>query len=196
MGQARPLFVVFSFFSNDKYSTNTIYEKSVDGVLGTRTWGGRMVGADKSTELLRHPIVFVPYKHKFYRKNWRCQRDSNSDCWNRRWAHWPLDHHHGPYVKLLRLSKGLHNQVSKLAAVQSSINPLHSSSIDFRKNMSIQNHERFIRKNDLLFKFIKSNKFSNNLESLLYWTVFTVVGSGSLKHFILSGQSFKKVLKL
>ena len=26
------------------------------GVLGTRTWGGIMVGADKSTELWRHPI--------------------------------------------------------------------------------------------------------------------------------------------
>ena len=26
-------------------------DKSVDGVVGTRTLGGRMVGADKSTEL-------------------------------------------------------------------------------------------------------------------------------------------------
>ena len=26
-------------------------DKSVDGVLGTRTWGGRMVGADEFTEL-------------------------------------------------------------------------------------------------------------------------------------------------
>ena len=51
MGQTRPLFVYFSFFSHDKYSTNTINEKSRDGVLGTRTWGGRMVGADESTEL-------------------------------------------------------------------------------------------------------------------------------------------------
>ena len=55
MGQARPLFVYFSFFSNDKYSTNTINEKSIDGVLGIRTRGGRMVGADESTELWRHP---------------------------------------------------------------------------------------------------------------------------------------------
>ena len=29
-------------------------EKSVDGVLGSRTWGGRMEGADESTELWRH----------------------------------------------------------------------------------------------------------------------------------------------
>ena len=28
---------LFSFFSHDKYSTNTINEKSVDGMLGTQT---------------------------------------------------------------------------------------------------------------------------------------------------------------
>ena len=28
-------------------------------------------------------------------KNCRLQRDSNSDRWSRRRAHWPLDHHHG-----------------------------------------------------------------------------------------------------
>ena len=44
-------FCLFSFFSHDKYSTITINEKSIDGLLGTRTWGGRMVGADKYTEL-------------------------------------------------------------------------------------------------------------------------------------------------
>ena len=48
-------FCLFSFFSHDKYSTNTINEKSIDGVLGTWTQGGRMVGADESTELWRHP---------------------------------------------------------------------------------------------------------------------------------------------
>ena len=30
-------FCLFSFFSHEKYSSNTINEKSVDGVLGTRT---------------------------------------------------------------------------------------------------------------------------------------------------------------
>ena len=45
-------FCLFSFFSQDKYSTNlTINEKSVDGVLGIRAQGGRKVGADESTEL-------------------------------------------------------------------------------------------------------------------------------------------------
>ena len=32
-------------------------EKSVDGVLGIRTRGRRMVGADETTELWRPPIV-------------------------------------------------------------------------------------------------------------------------------------------
>ena len=52
-----PLFILFLFFSQDKYSTNTIYDKSIDGVLGTQTQGGRMVGADDSTDLWRHPKV-------------------------------------------------------------------------------------------------------------------------------------------
>ena len=53
MGQTRALFVLFSFYSHDKYSTN----KSIDGVLGTQTRGGRMVGADDSTELWQHPFL-------------------------------------------------------------------------------------------------------------------------------------------
>ena len=49
------IFVLFSH-RMDKSSTNlTIIEKSVDGMLGSRTWGGRMEGADKSTELWWHP---------------------------------------------------------------------------------------------------------------------------------------------
>ena len=31
-------------------------DKSIDGVLVTQTRGGRMVGAEESTELWRHPI--------------------------------------------------------------------------------------------------------------------------------------------
>ena len=31
-----------------------------------------------------------------FQKNWKLQRDSNSDRWSRRRARWPLDHHHGP----------------------------------------------------------------------------------------------------
>ena len=60
MGQTRPLFVLFAFFSYDKYSTNTKNEKSIDGVVGTQTQGGRMVGAEKSTELWRHSRELLP----------------------------------------------------------------------------------------------------------------------------------------
>ena len=53
-------FCLFSFFShsnsNNKYTIWTIQiEKSVDGVLGTQTQGGRIDGADKSTELWQNP---------------------------------------------------------------------------------------------------------------------------------------------
>ena len=51
MGQTRSLSGLFSSFAryNDKY--RTINRKSVDGVHGIRTRGGRMEGADESTEL-------------------------------------------------------------------------------------------------------------------------------------------------
>ena len=56
MVQTRPLFCLFSFFSRVKYGTKlTINYKSIDGMFGTWTQGGRMVGANESTELLRHP---------------------------------------------------------------------------------------------------------------------------------------------
>ena len=45
MGQSRALFVYFRLFNMTKN------DKSLDGVLGTQTRGGRMIGADKSTEL-------------------------------------------------------------------------------------------------------------------------------------------------
>ena len=52
MGQTRPLFV----YSQEKYNIKlTINDVSLNGVLGTRTLGGRMVGADESTELWQHP---------------------------------------------------------------------------------------------------------------------------------------------
>ena len=50
------LFCVFiSFFSQCKDHYNTINDKSVDGVLGTRTRGGRMEGAGECTELWWYP---------------------------------------------------------------------------------------------------------------------------------------------
>ena len=69
------------FYLNDKYSRKWY---SIDGVLGTRTRGGRMVGPDESTEQWRHPFIpsmfkngptpasllfiFVFIKHNLYRK--------------------------------------------------------------------------------------------------------------------------------
>ena len=46
-------------------------------------------------------FLFIFFKQKSYRKNSRIQRDSNSDRRSRRWACWPLDHHHGPSNCLL-----------------------------------------------------------------------------------------------
>ena len=42
----------------------TIHDISVDGVLGNRSWGDRMEGADKSTELWQHPYVINVVKPK------------------------------------------------------------------------------------------------------------------------------------
>ena len=52
MGQTRPLFVYFRSFL---ITISVQIEKSIDGVLGIRTQGRRMVGADKTTELWRPP---------------------------------------------------------------------------------------------------------------------------------------------
>ena len=44
--QIQNFFVSFCPFHIDNYSTNmTLNDKSIDGVLGTQTQGGRMVGA-------------------------------------------------------------------------------------------------------------------------------------------------------
>ena len=54
MGQSRPL---FRFYFCPFHTTNQLQiEKSVDGVLGIRTRGRNMVGADETTELWRPPL--------------------------------------------------------------------------------------------------------------------------------------------
>ena len=57
MGQSRPLFVYFRSFLIPTTISIIQIEKSVDGVLGIRTRGRRMVDVDDTTELWRHPIV-------------------------------------------------------------------------------------------------------------------------------------------
>ena len=52
MGQTLLLLLYFRSFHT---TILTINEKSVDGVFGTWTRGGMMVGPDESTELWRHP---------------------------------------------------------------------------------------------------------------------------------------------
>ena len=56
MGQFRPLFVYFRYF----IITISIIqiEERVDGVLGIRTRGGRMVCADKTMDLWQPPFSF------------------------------------------------------------------------------------------------------------------------------------------
>ena len=59
------LFYLNSLFPHckDKNSTNlTINDKSIDGVLGTKTRGSRIKGADKSTELWQHPKETEKFK--------------------------------------------------------------------------------------------------------------------------------------
>ena len=53
MGQSRPLFVYFCSFL---VIISIQIEKSIDVVLGIRTRGHRMVGADETTELWRPPL--------------------------------------------------------------------------------------------------------------------------------------------
>ena len=56
MGQIRPLFVYFRPFLTVIPITIAIQiEKSEDSVIGIRTRGLRMVGADETTELWRPP---------------------------------------------------------------------------------------------------------------------------------------------
>ena len=58
---------LFSSFPNDTIQIRI--EKSLDGVLGTRTRGGMMEGADESTELLRHPIAILFTRNGFFNED-------------------------------------------------------------------------------------------------------------------------------
>ena len=66
---------LFSFFSQcmDKFGTKlTLYDKSIDGVLGKWTRGGKLEDADKSTELLQDPFYLI-FCH--------LERVSNNNCY-------------------------------------------------------------------------------------------------------------------
>ena len=57
MGRSRHLFVYFRSFLIQITISIIQIEKSVDGVLGIRTRGRRMVGEDETTELWWHPSL-------------------------------------------------------------------------------------------------------------------------------------------
>ena len=54
---ANPGLFLCLFSSFPHYTIQIWIDKSIDGVLGTRTQCNRMEGADESTELLRHPFA-------------------------------------------------------------------------------------------------------------------------------------------
>ena len=86
-------FCLFLFFSHDKYSTKfTVRDKSVDGVNGTQTQGGRMVGTDESTEPWWHPKIYdllLCYTsllwHLLTEIRLQFCFGSNPDCTNEKW---------------------------------------------------------------------------------------------------------------
>ena len=59
--QIRPLFVYFRSFHMTNVAQIDFNDKSIDGELGSWTYGGRMEGADESFELWRHPGVLILY---------------------------------------------------------------------------------------------------------------------------------------
>ena len=64
MGQSRLLFSLFQSL----YHVPIQIDKSVDGVLKSRTRGSRMEGAHKSTELRLYPItILFTHLHVTYR---------------------------------------------------------------------------------------------------------------------------------
>ena len=62
-----PNLASFLFFSKSKDKC----DKNIDGVLGTRTWGGRIEAAYESTELWRHTIVSLKLDHQNLAPNFR-----------------------------------------------------------------------------------------------------------------------------
>ena len=59
MDQSRPIIVYFRSFLIPITISIIKIEKSVDGVLGIRTQGHRMVGEDETTELWRPPRLII-----------------------------------------------------------------------------------------------------------------------------------------
>ena len=75
-------FCLFSFFLHDKYSINTTNDKSIDGVLGTRTrGGGRQDGRHIPLSKGGTPNVFMLSDIKL----WSINLTKNSTFWFAMW---------------------------------------------------------------------------------------------------------------
>ena len=72
--QALPSFCLFSFFLQLKHSTNlTKNEKSVDGLIGTRTRGSRMEGADENHWAMAARVIGTNVHFAGTRAAYTCQ---------------------------------------------------------------------------------------------------------------------------
>ena len=101
-GLVTALGCLFSSFASQFHQLFFSYG-AIIGKLVTIRWPG--AGAIK---ILQHTFfkkngptpasfsLFSSFQTQILQKNCRLQQDSNSDCWSRRRALWPLDHHHGP----------------------------------------------------------------------------------------------------
>ena len=79
-----PIPASFGLFSSFPHDKSKLIDKIVDGVLGTQTRGGRMEGADNSTELWRHPNLLKKLLggQAMTRDILKCTTDVYIDCVN------------------------------------------------------------------------------------------------------------------
>ena len=74
---ANPGLFLFIFVFLTWYKSIQI-DKSIDGVLGTWTWGGRMEGADESTEPWRKGLILL-YNWYFHTRTWKRKNVESSN---------------------------------------------------------------------------------------------------------------------
>ena len=104
MGQSRPLLVYVHPFQRTQININW---KSIHGVLGTWTWGGRMEGADESAELWRHAVPNHIVSLDF-RKSWR----SDIQVYSCSFRHFKTKSHWPSYIDSSYLTRFISSQKS------------------------------------------------------------------------------------
>ena len=83
------VFCLFIVYFRLFHMTQLIINKSLDGMLGTRTQSGRMEGADKSTVLWRHPTFnqwLKTSKSALLGRGLHCQRYLGTQAFNQVFA--------------------------------------------------------------------------------------------------------------